>query len=186
MPWGDEKTTQFITNVGLITTSGPNGNNIMACEWTHMVSYSPGLIAVCIRAGKATYENIQKTKEFGVNLASTEQTIMSSVAGNNTGKEVDKIKALEELGFKFYKGKKIKTLMIKEAALNAECKLIKEMQLGSHTMFVGEVMEISIDSTKNPVAYHKGKYGKVEFSILKPSNEEREKINKIVEKFSKN
>ena len=186
MPWGDEKTTQFITNVGLITTTGPNGNNIMACEWTHMVSYNPGLIAVCIYPGKATHENIQKTKEFGVSLASTEQTVISSVAGGNTGKKVDKIKALEELGFKFYKAKKIKALMVKDAVLNIECKLVQEIQLGTHTMFVGEIMEASINSTKTPVAYHKGKYGKVEFNIPKPSDQEREKINQIVEKFTKN
>ena len=184
--WGDEKTTTFITNVGLITTNGQNGNNIMACEWTHMVSYSPGMIAICINPKKTTAENIQKSKEFGVNITSTEQTVMASIAGGSTGKEIDKIKVLEELGFKFYKGKKIKTIMVKDAVLNVECKIIKEIQLGSHIMFVGEVIEASINSDKTPVAYHKGRYGKVEFSIPKPTEQEREKINKIVEKFRKN
>ncbi len=48
LPYGDIKTWKFATNVGLITSNGPVGHNIMAAEWTHMVSYSPGLIAVSI------------------------------------------------------------------------------------------------------------------------------------------
>ena len=50
IPWGDENSKQFITNVGIVATNGPNGYNIMACEWTHLVSYRPGLVAVCIGA----------------------------------------------------------------------------------------------------------------------------------------
>ena len=185
LPWGDKKTLQFITNVGLVTSDGPNGQNIMACEWTHMVSYSPGLMAVCVGPGKATAENIKDSKEFGVNLASTEQSVLSSISGGSTGKRTDKIKAAEDLGFKFYKAKKIKALMVKDAVLNIECKLVKEIQLGTHIMFVGEVIEVSLNSSKTPLAYHKGKYGQVEFNIPKPTQEEREKINKILEKHKK-
>ena len=185
LPWGDEKSVQFITNVGLITTNGPNGQNIMACEWTHHVSYSPGLIAVCIGKGKAIDKNIQKTKEFGVSLTSTEQSELASVSGSTSGKDIDKIKALEELGFNFYKAKKINTMMVKEAVLNAECKLIKEIDLGDHIMFVGEVIEASINKEKTPLALHKGQYGQVEFNIPKPTQEEREKMTKIIEKYKK-
>src|SRR3989338_173370 len=111
LPWGDERTVQFITNVGLITSKGHLGHNIMAAEWTHHISYQPGLIAVCIRPTDTTYENIRKSKEFGVNITATDQPTLASVAGGSHGKEFDKIKALKELGFKFYDAKKIKTLM---------------------------------------------------------------------------
>ena len=96
LPWGDEKTVQFITNVGLITSNGPYGNNIMAAEWTHHVSYSPGLIAVCVGHNKATEENIRNSKEFGVNICATDQSVMASVAGGSSGKNVDKISAFSE------------------------------------------------------------------------------------------
>lgn len=85
----------------------------MACEWTHHVSYSPGLIAVWLAPSKTTHENIKRTKEFGVNLCSTDQSVMSSIAGGYIGSMYDKINALEELGFEFYKAKKIKVPMIK-------------------------------------------------------------------------
>src|SRR3989338_8808174 len=122
LPWGDERTTKFITNVGLITSYGQFGHNIMASEWTHHISYSPGLIAVCIGHNKATQMNISKTKQFGVSLCAIDQATLASVAGNYTGKDYNKIEALKTLGFEFYKAKKIKTLMVKGAALNIDCK----------------------------------------------------------------
>ena len=185
LEWGDEKTIQFITNVGLITSNGPYGDNIMACEWTHQVSYSPGLIAICIGEGKATAENIEKTKEFGVSLISIDQSTLSNVSGMNSGKDTDKIKALEELGYKFYKAKKINTLMVKESVLNLECKLVKRIDIGgSHIIYIGEVIEASLNKDKSPLAYHKGKYGKIEF-LQKPTDEERKRISEIVKKHKK-
>ncbi len=185
LPWGDERTIQFITNVGLITTTGPNGNNIMACEWTHHVSYKPGLIAICIGPKKATHENIKKTKEFGINLTSTDQSVLSSVAGSYSGKNIDKIKALKELGFEFYKANKINTLMVKDAVLNIECKLVKEINIGDHTIFIGEVLDITFNKNKEPLAYHKGKYWIMNKNVEKPSEEQHDSIKKIVEKYKK-
>jgi len=182
LPWGDERSKQFITNVGLLTSDGPYGPNVMACEWTHHISYEPGLIAVCIRPNDATHANIRKTKEFGVNLCSTDLPTLASVAGGNTGKQIDKISALKKLGFTFYKAKKIKPPMIQGAALNVECKLFKEIPLGDHTMFVGEVVEAST-SGKAPLAYHQGKYWRIGTRIIKPGPKELEKIQKTVEKF---
>jgi flavin reductase (DIM6/NTAB) family NADH-FMN oxidoreductase RutF len=125
LPWNDERSNKFITNVGLITSDGPFGADVMACEWTHHVSYSPGLIAVCIGPKKTTHENIIQTKEFGVNLSSTDQSIMSSIAGGYMGSKYNKINALKELGFEFYEAKKIRAVMIKGAAVNIECTIVK-------------------------------------------------------------
>ena len=83
LPWNSEISNRFITNVGLITSDGHFGSNVMACEWTYHISYRPGLIAVCIRPNDATHENIRQTKEFGVNRCSTDQSVMSSVAATN-------------------------------------------------------------------------------------------------------
>lgn len=185
LPWGEIKTQQFVTNIGLITSNGPNGQNIMTAEWTHHISYSPGLIAVCIKPEDATNKNIKKTKEFGVNIASTEQTSLSSISGGYTGSKFDKIKALKELGFEFYKAKKINVLMVKDAVLNIECKVIKQIPLGDHTMFVGEIQEAFLNKDKTAIAFHKGMYGQVAFNLPKPPQEEREKIAKVLEKYKK-
>jgi flavin reductase (DIM6/NTAB) family NADH-FMN oxidoreductase RutF len=186
LAWGDEKTRQFITNVGLVTTNGPFGHNIMACEWTHHISYSPGLVAVCIGPGKATHANIESSKEFGISIASTEQAGMSSVAGGNTGSKVDKIKALEELGHRFNQAKKINALMVDGAVLNLECILFKEISLGDHTMFVGKVVEASINQDKTPLALHGGKYGQVVHKVSKPLQHDLDKISAVIAKHRKN
>ena len=87
--WGNEKASKFVTNVGLITTDGPNGPNIMAAEWTYYVSWSPALIAVHLGGGKitkATSENITASREFGVSIAASDQQVFSSIAGGSTGR----------------------------------------------------------------------------------------------------
>jgi flavin reductase (DIM6/NTAB) family NADH-FMN oxidoreductase RutF len=185
LPWGDERSVKFITNVGLITSDGPIGPNIMSAEWTHHISYKPGLIAVCINLTDATHQNITKTKEFGVNICAVDQSVMASVAGGYTGRGYDKIKALKEIGFEFYEAKKIKAPMAKGAAVNIECKLLRAIPLGDRTMFVGEVVGASNNPDKEPLAYHKGKYSTINTNVVKPSEPERERIGKVVEKFKK-
>lgn len=185
LPFGDERTKQFITNVGLITSNGPNGNNIMSAEWTHHVSYSPSLIAVCIHFNDATNENIKKTKEFGVNLCASDQNVLSSIAGGYHGQDVDKIEAIKELGYKFFKAKKIDVLMVEGVAMNAECKLFKQIKLGDHTTFVGEVVELYPVKDKKPIVYHAGKYWKFGDKISKPRQKELDKIKEVVEKYRK-
>ena len=157
----------------------------MSAEWTHQVSYSPGLIAACIGSRHATHPNIKKSKEFGVNLAAYDQNILASIAGSSSGKDVDKISALKELGYKFFKAKKIDVFMLEGAAMSAECKLFKTIELGDHTMFVGEVVEL-YPVGKEPIVYHAGKYWKLENQVTKPTQEERDKIREIVEKYRKN
>lgn len=185
LPWNDERSNQFITNVGLITSDGPFGPNVMACEWTHHISYHPGLIAVSLGQTKATVENIRSSKEFGVNLCASDQSVLASVAGGYTGANYDKVNALKELGFEFYKAKSIIPLMVKGAAVTIECRLYKEIILGDHITFVGEVVEASNNPDKVPLAYHRGKYWIMDTNLVKPSMEERERIKKIVEKHSR-
>jgi flavin reductase (DIM6/NTAB) family NADH-FMN oxidoreductase RutF len=85
------------------------------------------------------------------------------------------------MGIVFYEAKKIKVPMITSAAMNAECKLIKqEEQLGDHIMFVGEVFEISADERIKPLIYHNGKYWKLGDVIAKPAPETLDKINELV------
>lgn len=109
---------------------------------------------------------------------------MASISGNVSGREVDKIKVLEELGFKFYKAKKINTLMVQDASVNIECKWREEINVGDHGIFIGEVVEVS--TTKNELlVYYNGKYGRVVYNIPKPSEEERERFNTVIKRYIK-
>lgn len=185
LPWGDPRTIKFATNVGLITSTGPHGDNIMSAEWTHQVSYSPGLIAVAIGRGKASLENIEKTKEFGVNLAALDQAGLASIAGTNHGNEVNKVAALKELGYKFFKAKKIKPLMVEGAVMQAECKLVKIVDIGDHPILIGEIVELYPVSNKESLVYHGQKFWKLTETLPSPNEKEMERIKVIIAKHQK-
>lgn len=183
LQWNDRRTRQFVTNVGLITSDGSYGPNIMSAEWTHHVSYSPSLIAANIRGHDATAQNIIESKEFGVNLASQDQNLVCSIAGRYSGTDVDKISLLKELDFKFYNASKIRTVMLSDCAMNAECTLVRHEEIGDHIMFVGEVIEISANENAIPLVYHNGKYWKLGEVMQKPPGDIMMKIEVLAEKF---
>ena len=186
LAWNDKRTRQFITNVGLITSNGPAGLDIMAAEWTHHISYSPCLIAINVRGHDATAENIQSSKEFGVNLAAMNQNVVCSVAGRYSGKKIDKISLLKEAELAiFYTAKNINVLMVQDAAMNAECKLIRQEEVGDHIMFVGEVVEISADENIIPLIYNNGRYRKLGEDVSKPSADVLSTIEKLAEKYNR-
>ena len=185
LEWNDPRTRRFVTSVGLITTNGKWGHDIAAAEWTHHISHSPSLISIHMHEENATAENIQGSKEFGVNLTSENQNWISSAAGNESGKEVDKVAALQELGVEFYGAKKIGVMMVKGAALNVECKLFKQVSLGDHIMFIGEVVDISADEGVKPIVYNNGRYWRFGDQIQKPQQEVLDKIARTLEKHRK-
>jgi flavin reductase (DIM6/NTAB) family NADH-FMN oxidoreductase RutF len=182
--WNDRRTRQFVTNVGLITSDGPLGPNIMAAEWTHHISYSPSLIAVNIRGHDATAENISESREFGVNIAAESQNVICSIAGRYKGIYVDKISVLKESGIAaFYNAKRINNVpMLVGAAMNAECKLVKQEDMGDHIMFIGEVIDISADENIRPLLYHNGKYWRLGEAITKPPAEILNRIEELAHK----
>jgi flavin reductase (DIM6/NTAB) family NADH-FMN oxidoreductase RutF len=182
LAWNDRRTRQFVTNVGLITSNGPAGLDIMSAEWTHHISYSPSLITINVRGHDATAENIQSSREFGVNLAAADQ----NVVWRYSGRETDKISLIKEVGLiVFYTAKSINVLMVQGAAMNAECKLLRQEELGDHIMFVGEVVEISADEDIEPLIYHNGRYRRLGESIPKPSDDVLAKIEKLAVKHNR-
>jgi flavin reductase (DIM6/NTAB) family NADH-FMN oxidoreductase RutF len=150
-----EAARRFTTTVALITTQGKDSPNVMSAEWTFNVSYNPMRIVVLVSQEEATHTNILYSKEFGVNFASEEQAVLANLAGAYTGKEVSKLSS--EL-FQTYPAKQIHAPMISGCFLNAECRLVQTIETGDHTMFLGDVIEIQHDATKNPLLYGQRKY----------------------------
>ncbi len=153
----------FSTGVSMITSRGTKGPNVMAAEWVMQISYSPVLIAIFIHSGSQTIKNIEKTKEFGVNVASKDQTTHVNVAGGYSGSEIDKLK-IKNI-FETSAPQKIKTPMIVGCTVNAECKLVKKEKIGDHVMIIGKVVHIEHDETKSPLIYHKGRYFKLDSTV---------------------
>lgn len=180
LPYKGPAYNKFITNVGLVGTNGPWGPNIMSSEWTHLLSYSPGLLAVCIGPGKATNENIAASKRFAVSLASTKLNVFASIAGNNHGKEVDKIAVLKELGFHFFPSSN-GCLFVEGASLHLGLDLQETHPIGDHTMFVGAITEMHVRDTDS-LAYHEAKFWKLGEKLIKPPQKELDHIAQVIEK----
>ena len=146
----------FTTGVGLITSTGRYGSNVMAAEWTLHISYEPMLIAIFVHKGEATYDNIIQTREFGVNMSTDEQAGLVNISGGYSKKEIDKLNVGDL--FKLYPGRYIKAPMIRECIVNAECKVVKYYNIGDHTAIIGEVLHAKYDKAKTPLIYHRGMY----------------------------
>jgi flavin reductase (DIM6/NTAB) family NADH-FMN oxidoreductase RutF len=149
----------FTTGVSLITSSGPYGQNVMAAEWMMQISYQPLLMAIFVHEGTVTFENIKKTKEFGINVSSEEQAMAVNIAGGYSRKEIDKLKIKNS--FNIIQPRKINSPMIAGCIVNVECKLVTMKKLGDHTMIVGKVVAISYDESKKPLIYHTGRYFRI-------------------------
>ena len=159
-----EKAQQnFTTGISLVSSSGQHGQNVMAVEWTMQISYKPMLIAVFIHEESATFENIKKTREFGINVSSDKQTTAVNIAGGYSRREIDKLKVKNS--FKLLPPKKIKSPMIADCLINAECRLVAMKKFGDHIMVVGKVVAISYDETKKPLIYHSGRYFRIGSTI---------------------
>jgi flavin reductase (DIM6/NTAB) family NADH-FMN oxidoreductase RutF len=153
----------FTTGISLITSSGSYGQNVMAAEWTMQISYKPMLLAVFIHEDSVTLANIRKTKEFGINVSSKEQTMAVNIAGGYSRREIDKLKIKD--AFEFLPSRKINSPMIAGCIVNVECKLIAIKKLGDHIMVVGKAITVLYDETKKPLIYHSGRYFRIGSSI---------------------
>ena len=74
--------------------------------------------------------------------------------------------------------------MVKGASLNVECNLYKEITLGDHIMFIGEVIDATHNPKKQPLVYHDGKYWSLQ-SLIKPETDERKRVREVLEKYKK-
>ena len=151
----------FATTVGLITTDGKHGRNVMAAEWTMQISYDPMLIARFIH-DSPTLWNIKDTMAFGVNIAADDQAELVNIAGGYSRTEIDKM-AIPGI-FHTYRGRSVP--MIRGCALNVECRVKSIEGMGDHVMVVGEAVTTTFDNEKRPLIYTRGNYRRLGDKIL--------------------
>ncbi len=185
LKYGSDEAKKFVTNIGLITSNGKHGENIMAAEWTHVVSYSPWLVMINIGWSSATAENILETKVFGVNIAAEEHNSISSISGSRSGKDINKISMLKELGVEFYKANEINVPMLKGAALNLECRVVRHENIGSKTMIIGEVIHSEVRKDAVPIIFSSGSYKKVTDFVAPSQRMTQEELEALGKKHKK-
>jgi flavin reductase (DIM6/NTAB) family NADH-FMN oxidoreductase RutF len=132
----------FPRPVALVTMHTEEGDNIITLSWVGTVCSSPPVIAMGIRKNRYSHGMIVKSGEFVVNIPGADRVREADFCGTRSGEDTDKF---QKTGFTKEEGKVVKAPLIKECPINMECKLMNAIELGSHTVFLGEVVGIHFD-----------------------------------------
>ena len=165
--------------------------NIITVAWAGNVCSSPAMLSISVRKERYSYDIIKETGEFVVNLTNEKLTRATDWCGVRSGRDYDKFK---EMKLTPQESNKISAPGIAESPVNIECKVKSVIELGSHDLFIAEVMCVTVDDKylddKNRfdmkkaklVAYSHGEYftlgeklGKFGYSVAKPQGKSKSK-----------
>jgi flavin reductase (DIM6/NTAB) family NADH-FMN oxidoreductase RutF len=113
--------------------------NFMAAAWCGILNSEPPMIGVGIRPQRHTFKGVQQNSTFSVNVPSVNQMKEMDYCGIYSGVKEDKNKIC---GFTIFYGKLETAPLIEQFPVNLECKVVQELKLGSHFLFVGQIEEI--------------------------------------------
>jgi len=116
--------------------------NIITISWIGIVNSEPPMLSISVTPQRHSYDIIRQSGEFVVNLTSEGNLKETDFCGNRSGRDVDKF---EELNLTPIPGKVTSVPMIKECPINLECQIKQSHILGSHEMFIAEIMAVHID-----------------------------------------
>ncbi len=157
--------------------------NIITVAWVGNVCSSPAMLSISVRKERYSYDIIKETGEFVVNLTNKKLMKATDWCGVRSGRDYNKFK---EMNLTPQESNKISAPGILESPVNIECKVSHVLELGSHDMFVAEVLCVDVDDKymdekgrfdmkkANLVAYSHGEYftlgekiGKFGYSVAK-------------------
>ena len=118
-------------------------SNILTVAWTGTVCTNPPMAYISVRPERYSYHMIEETKEFVINLTTEKLARAADYCGVRSGRDVDKWK---ECSLTPQKAAALEYApAIAEAPVNIECRVVKIEKLGSHHMFLAEVVSVSAD-----------------------------------------
>lgn len=118
--------------------------NIITLAWVGTVNSEPPMVSISIRPERYSYNIIKETGEFVINLTTENLVKATDYCGVRSGRDVDKYK---QTGLTPCESKTVKSPGIAESPVCLECKVKQEIVLGSHTMFIAEVLAVSVDES---------------------------------------
>ena len=135
--------TMFVPKpVSLISTSYEGKDNVMTAAWVNVVCMEPPQVAVAVRESRYTFELLQASGEFVVNLPSRDIWRAVDLCGMVSGREKDKFSLA---GLTREQASEVSAPLVAECPLNIECRVSASLPLGSHTLFVGLVLAVHLD-----------------------------------------
>ena len=158
--------------------------NLITIAWTGTVNTNPPMVYISVRPSRHSYNIIKETGEFVINLTNKKMAFATDWCGVKSGKDYNKF---DEMNLTPCEAEFVACPMIKESPINIECKVTQIIPLGSHDMFIAEVLRVHADeqfldpvtgafSMKKAelIAYSHGNYyelgdhiGKFGYSVMK-------------------
>jgi flavin reductase (DIM6/NTAB) family NADH-FMN oxidoreductase RutF len=150
----------FPTPAAMVSCAGRQGPpNIITIAWIGVVCSEPPILSVSIRPGRHSSSMIREAGDFVVNIPREEQLKELDFCGVASGRDVDKF---AELGLTPIPADTVSAPLIKECPVNLECKVRDILSLGTHDMFLGEIVAVHVDEEV------RNDKGEIDISKLKP------------------
>lgn len=118
--------------------------NIMTVSWAGTICTNPPMVSISIRPERFSYSLIKNSGEFIINVPNKDLAFAADFCGVRSGRDVDKF---EFLRLNKEKGSKVDASIIKESPLSIECRVKDIIELGSHHMFIGDVLSVDVEET---------------------------------------
>ena len=146
----------------------PSEYNLITVAWVGTICTNPAMCYISVRPERFSYPILKKNMEFVINLTTRDLAYATDWCGVNSGRDHHKF---EEMKLTPGKATVVHAPIVEESPLCIECRVKEVMALGSHDMFIAEVVNVQADERymdpttgafdlrqANPLAYAHGKY----------------------------
>ncbi|MDZ7817042.1 MAG: flavin reductase family protein [Planctomycetota bacterium] len=127
----------------IVSTGISSGErNIATVSYVGVVNGQPPMVSISLRPSRHSHGKVISAEVFGINIPTIDMLPETDLAGTISGKDQDKF---EKLGLTPFFGEETDVALIAECPINLECKLSKTIELPTHTVFIGRVMQTYLD-----------------------------------------
>ena len=126
----------------MVSCGDEKEKNIITIAWTGIINSDPPMTYVSVRKERHSHDIIKRTGEFVINLTTEELAFATDYCGVRSGRDVDKFK---EQKLTAEKSKVVGCPSIGESPVNIECRVTEVKELGTHDMFMAEIVSVSVD-----------------------------------------
>ena len=117
-------------------------SNIITVAWAGTICTNPPMVSISVRPSRYSYQILEETGEFVINLTNESLVKACDYCGVVSGRDVDKF---AKTGLTPIPMEHVHAMGIDESPVNMECKITEKRELGSHTMFIAEVVGVTVD-----------------------------------------
>lgn len=126
----------------LVTCGTMEQPNVLTIAWTGIVCTHPAMTYISVRPSRHSYKMIQETGEFVINLPTSAMGRITDFCGMKSGAKVNKI---QKCNLTLAEASQVSAPLLADCPVSLECRVTSEQALGSHTMFLAEIVAVQVE-----------------------------------------